>query len=42
MSEAGTYKIPVRAATNATYVDLALEVVITGSYAMNSPQLPDY
>jgi uncharacterized membrane protein len=34
MSEAGTYKIPVRAATNATYADLGLEVVITGSYAM--------
>jgi uncharacterized membrane protein len=34
MSEAGTYKIPVRAATNATFSDLGLEVVITGSYAM--------
>ena len=32
--EAGTYKIPVRAATNATSVDLGLEVVITGSYGI--------
>jgi uncharacterized membrane protein len=34
MVEAGTYKIPVRAATNATSADLGLEVVITGSYAV--------
>ena len=33
-SEAGTYKIPVRAATNATSADLGLEVVITGSYSI--------
>ncbi len=32
--EAGTYKIPVRAATNATSADLELEVVITGSFSM--------
>lgn len=29
---AGTYKIPVRAATKATSAEVALEVVITGSY----------
>ena len=34
MAEAGTYKVPVRAATNATSADLELEVVITGSYAI--------
>jgi uncharacterized membrane protein len=34
MIEAGTYKIPVYAATNSTSVDLILEAVITGSYAM--------
>ncbi len=34
MIEAGTYKIPVRAKTNATSIDLELEVVITGSYAI--------
>jgi uncharacterized membrane protein len=32
--EAGTYKIPVRASTNSTSADLGLEVVITGSFAM--------
>ncbi|MBN2349137.1 MAG: hypothetical protein JXJ22_09885 [Bacteroidales bacterium] len=32
--KAGTYKIPVRAATNSTLVDLDLEVVISGSYEM--------
>lgn len=32
--EAGTYKIPVRAATGSTAADLNLEVVITGSYQM--------
>jgi uncharacterized membrane protein len=32
--EAGKYKIPVRAATNASFADLELEVVITGSYNM--------
>lgn len=30
--EAGTYKIPVRAATSTTSADLELEVVITGTY----------
>ena len=34
MIAAGTYKIPVRASTNSTSADLELEVVITGSYAM--------
>ena len=33
--KAGTYKIPVRATTNATSADLTLEVVVTGSYKMN-------
>lgn len=32
--EAGTYKIPVRAATSSTSADLQLEVVITGTYQM--------
>ena len=32
--EAGTYKIPVRAATSTTSADLQLEVVITGTYQM--------
>lgn len=32
--DAGTYKIPVRAATSNTSADLTLEVVITGSYNM--------
>jgi len=32
--EAGKYKIPVSAATNASSADLDLEVVITGSYSM--------
>ncbi len=32
--EAGTYKIPVRARTNEVSVDIELEVVITGSYAI--------
>lgn len=32
--EAGTYKIPVRAATSTTSADLELEVVITGTYQM--------
>jgi len=31
---AGSYKIPVRAATSASSADLQLEVVITGSYSM--------
>ncbi|HEY9559675.1 MAG TPA: NEW3 domain-containing protein [Anseongella sp.] len=30
--KAGTYKIPVKAVTSSTSADLALEVVITGSY----------
>jgi uncharacterized membrane protein len=34
MIEAGTYKIPVRAATNGSSADLGLEVVITGSYGI--------
>jgi uncharacterized membrane protein len=34
MIEAGTYKIPVLARTNVTSIDLELEVVITGSYAI--------
>jgi uncharacterized membrane protein len=34
MVEAGTYKIPVRAATNGSSADLGLEVVITGSYGI--------
>jgi uncharacterized membrane protein len=34
MVEAGTYKIPVRAATNSSSADLGLEVVITGSYGI--------
>lgn len=34
MIAAGTYKIPVRASTNSTSADLGLEVVITGSFAM--------
>lgn len=34
MIEAGTYKIPVHATTNSTSADLGLEVVITGSFAM--------
>jgi uncharacterized membrane protein len=34
MVEAGTYKIPVRAATNASSADLELEVVITGSFGI--------
>jgi uncharacterized membrane protein len=34
MTQAGTYKIPVRATTNATSADLELEVVITGTYGM--------
>ena len=34
MVEAGTYKIPVRAATNTSSADLGLEVVITGSYGI--------
>ncbi len=32
--EAGKYKIPVRAATSASFADLELEVAITGSYSM--------
>lgn len=32
--EAGTYKIPVRAATSTTSADMELEVVITGTYQM--------
>ena len=32
--EAGTYKISVRATTNATSAELTLEVVITGTYQM--------
>ena len=32
--EAGSYKIPVRAATGTTSADLELEVVVTGSYEM--------
>ena len=37
--EAGKYKIPVRATTNASTADLELEVAITGSYSMelNTP-----
>jgi uncharacterized membrane protein len=31
---AGTYKIPVRAATSATSAELTLEIVITGTYQM--------
>lgn len=31
---AGTYKIPVRAATNTTSAELELEVVVTGSYEL--------
>jgi uncharacterized membrane protein len=34
MVEAGTYKIPVRAATNGSSADLGLEVVITGSFGI--------
>lgn len=34
MIEAGTFKIPVHASTYSTSADLTLEVVITGSYAM--------
>jgi uncharacterized membrane protein len=34
MTEAGTYKIPIQASTNSSSADLVLEVVITGSYAM--------
>ena len=33
-TEAGTYKIPLRAVTNVSSADLELEVVITGSYEM--------
>lgn len=33
-TEAGKYKIPVRAATSSSAADLELEVVITGSYNM--------
>ena len=33
-AEAGKYEIPIRAATSVTSADLKLEVVITGSYAM--------
>jgi len=33
--EAGTYKIPVRAATASTSAKMVLEVVITGSYGVN-------
>ncbi len=33
-TEAGKYKIPVRAETNTSFADLDLEVVITGSYNM--------
>jgi uncharacterized membrane protein len=33
-TEAGTYKIPVRASTNATSAAIELEVVITGTYGM--------
>ena len=32
--EAGSYKIPVRAATGTTSAELELEVVVTGSYKM--------
>jgi uncharacterized membrane protein len=32
--EAGTYKIPVRASTNATSASIELEVVITGTYGI--------
>jgi len=32
--EAGSYKIPVRAATGTTSAELELEVVVTGSYQM--------
>jgi uncharacterized membrane protein len=32
--EAGTYKIPVRAATSTTAADITLEAVITGTYNM--------
>ena len=32
--EAGSYKIPVRAATGNTSAELELEVVVTGSYQM--------
>lgn len=32
--EAGSYKIPVRAATGSTSAELELEVVVTGSYEM--------
>ncbi len=34
MIEAGSYKIPVHASTNSSSADIVLEVVITGSYAM--------
>ncbi len=33
-AEAGTYKIPVQAVTSTTSAEIELEVVITGSYAM--------
>lgn len=33
-TEAGKYKIPVRASTNSSFTDLELEVAITGSYSM--------
>ncbi|WP_051292615.1 NEW3 domain-containing protein [Olivibacter sitiensis] len=33
-TKAGKYKVPVIATTNGTSADLALEVVVTGSYAM--------
>ncbi len=34
MVEAGTYQIPIQAANSATSAELALEVVVTGSYDM--------
>jgi uncharacterized membrane protein len=34
MIEAGTYRVPVHASTNASSADLVLEVVIKGSFAM--------
>ncbi|MGB8489915.1 MAG: NEW3 domain-containing protein [Bacteroidales bacterium] len=34
MIEAGTYKIPILASTSSTSAELALEVVISGSYSM--------
>jgi uncharacterized membrane protein len=33
-TEAGKYKIPIRASTNASFTDMELEVAITGSYSM--------